>query len=422
MLSSLITFAKKDLFQKKVHFWIGVISVTLGTAFALLFLAIIGSMYRISEDKVTSLAENEILVTPLYRVGFLNVTKTEQKKIDESVVASIRSFPEVQEIQRESIAQFPASLEISLFNTSFETDSPIYGIEDKKFVEKAGPAINDTSEPVLLSADLLNIYNIGIAQAINKPQLNEQFLLGLPFTLKLGYSSFFRDQISDKQQTKPARVAGVVEGLSIVGLTLPLSRVEELNKSYIGEEYVPTYSRLTVRAKDGTSSEELQQKIEKLGFETTSSAEQMAPVRTQLAFVSALLLGIVAIVLVFIVLNFFFLFYSQLEAKHYIISLLRIFGAGQRDIFMLFIIQMTYIAVTGMAFGLVLGGVSIMLTNIVLLHEFPFISEMIGIPLTLAWYEPLLLISMLYLIVLCAVLYPAWRGARLMPRDVLASS
>lgn len=368
------------------------------------------------------MSENEIRVTPLYRIGFLNVTKTEQKKIDDSSVEAIRTLPEVQGIKRETIAQFPTSLEISLFNTSFETDSPIYGIEDDEFLAKAASKDMSGPEPVLLSSDLLDIYNIGIAQAINKPQLNEQFLVGLPFTLKLGYSSFFKDQISDKQQIKPARIVGISEGLSIVGLTLPISRVLELNRAYLGDEFEPVYSRVTVTVKPGIDYKIVKEKIKNMGFDAASYEDQLAPVKSQLAFVSALLLGIVAVVLVFIVLNFFFLFYSQLEAKHYMISLLRVFGAGQRDIFLLFIVQMTYIAVAGMILGLILGGAAIILINIILLRDFPFVQDLIGTPLTLGWQDPILLICVLYFIVLLAVLYPAWRGSTLLPRDVLANS
>lgn len=422
MLVSLTNFAKKDLFQKKVHFWIGVISIALGTAFTLVFLAVIGSMYRISEEKTNTLSENEIRVTPLYRVGFLNVTKTEQKKIDDAAVNTLKTLPGVTEVKRETIAQFPASLEVNIFNTSFETDSPIYGIEDKEFEEKAKVKDLSGPEPVLLSADLLNIYNVGIAQAISKPQLNEQFLVGLPFTLKLGYSSFFRDQASEKQQIKEAKVAGISEGLSIVGVTLPLSRVLDLNKSYVGDSFEPVYSRVTVVLKSGSDYTKIKEQIKSMGFDATSAEDQLAPVKSQLAFVSTLLLGIVCVVLIFIVLNLFFLFYSQLEAKHYMISLLRIFGAKRRDIFSLFLIQVTYIALLGLGLGLGLGIGSIWLSNTVLLAEFPFIKEIIGTPLTLEWKDPVLLAIVLYLIVLCAVFYPAWRATKLLPRDVLAST
>lgn len=422
MIASLITFAKKDLLQKKVYFWIGVLSIALGTAFALVFLAVIGSMYRISEEKTATLKQNEIRVMPLYRVGFLNVTKTEQKKIDDMTVASIKALPEVEDISRETIAQFPTSLEVNVFNASFETDSPVYGIEDKEFLQKRTYTQQNDLESVLFSSDLLDIYNIGIAQAIGKPQLNEQFLVGLPFTLKLGYSSFFKDHTSDKQQIKSAQIVGVADGLSIVGLTLPISRVLELNKAYLGKEYSPVYSRLTVTVKPGAQYQQVKQKITAMGYDVTSFEDQLAPVKSQLSFVSALLLSIVAVVFVFIILHFFFLFYSQLEAKHYMISLLRIFGARERDVLLLFIIQMSYIALTGIVIGLVIGGLFLLVANYLLIREFPFIIDLIGTPLTLNWQDPLYLALVLYGVVLGAILYPAWRGTKLLPRDILANS
>ncbi len=421
MLSSLFQLAKKDISADRARVVVGILALTVAVSFALILATLVGSLFRLTEEKVSGGANpNEIRVLPKFSVGFFRVTKEEQRKLDENVLNELRAIPGVESVRGEMVLEFPASLDVSILGTRFETDSPIYGVDDEIFNKLAR---NNTAPagtlPILISRDLVDIYNLGIAQAINKPMINEEILGGFELNVMLGYSSFFRDTPIEGKKTLPGKIVGITDAIPIIGITVPKSVVAQLNKEHIGEDYIPKYTRAYVQKSNTTSYQEITQKIDSLGFDAFSVEEQVQGVQNQLSFVIVFFYILVGVVFCLIILLFYYLFFTHYRDRRYMFGLIRALGGSGGQVLLLFGIQVCMILLIGTLVGSVIALILIWVGNLVLM---PIISGLItldGALLTLTVEEYGQVVGITVLLVILAVLPPMVMATRLRPRETL---
>lgn len=422
MITSLHAFAQKDLFAYKTRFIIGTASLALGTAFALVLIVLMNSLGAFAAQKATeSMGVDEVLVTPAYAPGTAGITKNVKRQLDDTAVSELKALPGVVDARLENIVEYPSSVAISLFNTDFESDAAVFGIDDAQFDQLAKrKPVNPDAIPVLISKELIDIYNVGIAQAIRKPLVNEDFLTGFTFDLKLGYSSFFRDEKPATTETRKAEVVGIVSGIPIVGLTGKFSTVQDLNKRLLAEKYMPTYVRVYLRLAPGASYADIKQAIQSKSFEASSFDERLGPLRSQMAYLSLVLGGVIGIVFMIIALTIFYIFYTQYVEKRYVLAVIKTLGATSADIIKFFAYQALLMYVAAAALGLALGALVIFILRLLL-------NSAIGETLTgvvesiLIRPGDLLMVAVLVLVVcLLCVAGPVWLANRLSPRSVLA--
>ena len=418
VITSIFSLARKDLHAKKARFIVGVLSILIGTSFAFLLLVTTTSVFAYVENTVTAgMSESEIKVTPKFAVGFFKVTKEEQRKIDEKALNALKALPGITKVRTEAVLKYPTSLEVALFNTKFITDSPLYGIDDTEFV-KFIQTDKNTSDPdvipVLISKELVDIYNIGIASAISKPMLNEDFLLGFEFDIKLGYSSIFSGSSSVVQATKKGRIVGIAEGIPIIGISLKESDVNKLSERYV-DKYVPEYTRVFLEMKDPKQYYVLKKQIEDMGFEAFSFEEQITPVRSQLEVVLYFAGGIVVVVFVLIMLTMFYLFYSQYQEKQYMVALLKVLGARRRDIASFFFYQAGEMVIVGVLCGLLFG----YLSTGVLAYVIQSLFSTKNLTLITPWWLPIFLFFLQTGMIALAAYVPISLSRKLEPKEAL---
>lgn len=357
MITTLRAFAQKDLFAYKTRFVIGTISLALGTAFALILIVLMNSLGTFAADKATeSMGVDEVLVTPAYTPGFLGLTKNVKRPLDPTAVEELRRLPGVTEVRLENIVEYPTSIFVSLFNSDFETDAALYGIPESTFDALAQhPQKNPDAIPVLLSKELIDIYNIGLAQAIRKPLINEEFLQGFTFDLRLGYSSFFRNEQPEVTENRKAEVVGVVSGIPIVGVTTRFQTVEEINQRLLQDAYKPTYVKVYLKVSPQASYAELKEAILAKNFEASSFEERLGPLRSQMSYLSLALSGLIGMVFFIIALTIFYIFYSQYVEKRYVLAIIKTLGATRGHITGFFLYQALLLYSAALLLGLTLG-------------------------------------------------------------------
>ncbi|PIV90145.1 hypothetical protein COW46_04620 [Candidatus Gracilibacteria bacterium CG17_big_fil_post_rev_8_21_14_2_50_48_13] len=422
MITSLRAFAWKDLFAYKTRFCIGSLSLALGIAFALLLLVLTNSLGTFAAQKATdSMGVDEVLITPSYAPGLFGVTKSIKRPLDAKAVEEMKKLPGVVDVRLENVVEHPTSLMIDLFNTKFETDSAMYGIADSEFDKRAKRTVKNPDHiPVLISKEMIDIYNVGIAQAVHKPLVNEDFLVGYVFDLHLGYSSFFRDQTNQKAEVQKAEVVGVVSGIPIVGVTTRFSTVEAINKRLKEENSSPSYIRAYLKTSPGTVYETLKASVTGMGFEASSFDERLGPIRSQLSYVYMILSGVIGMVFLIIALTVFYLFYSQYIEKRYTLAVMKTLGATAGDIARFFLYQALTLYGSALILGAILAAAAVYLLRLALTaalgDSFTGVTDSIRIlPADIAIIGAIALV-----LTLCCVALPTMLAQQLSPRSVLA--
>ncbi len=416
MIHTLHQLAKKDLFSRKGKLVTGVLSLTIGVATCLLLLAIVLSAKHIATATLsTTTGEDELKIVPKYSLGFFKVTKQEQRKIDQDAVDELKNLAGVKEVRTEEVLQIPSSLEVSLFGTRFVTDSPIYAVEDSYFEQEKQYTADPSIIPVLISKELVDIYNIGIASAINKPAINEDILQGFEMDIRLGTSSFGEGYDGEKV-SKKARVVGIVKHIPIIGITMPQSALHDLHTTYLSTYNQPLYSRAFVSIIPGTNTEQLIHQIETLGFEATSNAEEKMRVQNAFSSIELFFYLLVGVIMSLVVLSFTQFFYTHRTEKAWLLSLLSALGGSQQELRRFFLVQVGYFAMLGIIPGTLLGAGSVYALNMILestLHDYLSLTPI----LTLPPLEGILVIIFLTLLLILLALHPASLAAKARPED-----
>lgn len=415
-MHALLRLAHRDLFAKKARFVVGTISIAIATGFALVLFVLLMSIHSIMASRIeTHLAPNEVQVTPRLSVSLLGITKQEDRKLSEDVVENLSTISGVESVRKETVFRFPTSLVVSIFNTAFETDSPVYGIDDTLFESFRTESKGNADYEVLISQELVDIYNLGLAAAINKPRLNENILRGFTFSIRIGFSSIFRDLSNGVTNTRTAKIVGIGKGIPILGITMKNSDVETLNQRYL-ENYIPEYNKVFLILSTNAKFDSIKSTVETMGFDVFSFEEQVAPLKAQLQFMLLVFGVIVGTVFVIVMLSMFYLFYSQYQEKRYLIALLKTLGGGVKDIRNFFLIQVGEILLTGMLFGMIIGlGITWFLEQF--LQSIQIIS---GTVLVWEWWYIPLLVVCISVVILLSVGIPLRLARGIEPMDVLS--
>lgn len=422
MITSLHSFAWKDLFAYKTRFFIGTASLAVGTAFALVLIVLMNSLSLFATQKATeSMGVDEVLVTPSYASGLLNITKNVKRPLDEAALAELKSLPGVTDVRVENILEYPTSLFISIFGSDFETDAALFGVADSEFDSLAQRKPKDPNAvPVLVSKDLIDIYNVGIAQTIHKPLVNEDFFNGFTLDLHLGSSSFFHDSTITNTETRKAEIVGVVSGIPVVGLTTRFSNVENMNKKLLGADYKPTFVKVYLRTAPGTDYNKLKAAITSKQFEASSFDERLGPLRSQMSYLSFILSGVIGIVFLLIALTVFYIFYTQYVEKRYILAVIKTLGATPGDIVRFFGYQALLMYVTAAIVGLGAGIGSIYLLRFILANSLGDTLRDAINSITIRSGDVAYVALLVLLLCIACIAIPTWLAHRLQPRTVLA--
>jgi hypothetical protein len=313
------------------------------------------------------------------------------------------------------------------FRRAFESDCAVYGVEAPMLADELGagaefkPAPNGQPVPVVISDNLLEMYNASFASSQGLPPVDKSYLIGRTFDLYLGVSTFsvMPPQKVDRVQ---CLVVGVSRNVPMMGLSVPKEYVDAWEEWRYGpNQWKPHYFALRVRTATVLDTERVAKQIEGQGLRVLSGKEASESVSTMAAVIVAFLglIGLAVLLVVGIgIANGMAMSVIEQSVR---IGILRASGARKKDVLAIFLCEAMLVGVVGSAIGLAVGlGMSSVVDHLVLSHvsALPFKPETLFF---YPWWAGVLVFLFGAGVASVAGLPPALRAANLDPAAALRS-
>ncbi len=235
-------------------------------------------------------AEQVRVTPPGIQAGFFQ-SELGGLEITEALRESIDALPEVASIDPQVYAHVPAYLRGLLGGQPYYTDITLEGVTGAflgdSLLEEIdwSYALADSASsllPIVLSENLLILYNAGFAEANDLVGLTPEGVVGLECRVTVGSSSIARLQRSPL--TVRARIVATSRNVALFALAVPIEFVEEVNTLFLPARQT-SYSALMVTAERAEDVPGIVRRVESLGL--------LAETRRGIAQKAELLVGIV---------------------------------------------------------------------------------------------------------------------------------
>ncbi|RJO71301.1 MAG: ABC transporter permease [Myxococcales bacterium] len=334
-----------------------------------------GLKFQVGERLFSTLPETRLKIgesgLDLGLLSFAKPSFLKGARLDEKFLSEIRQRPETTDVYGEMNIAFPIRIRGTFFGQSVVTDLIATGLDPAVVAaELSNPTVFGEREsppvPVLISRQLLDLYNTAFAPMNHFPALKEETIIGFRFDLELGRSYLGGRAEHGQIRLVQCEVVGFSNKAVTIGITLPLGYVRRWNAEFTGEPQV--YSALYVDAKNAADIDSLKLWVESKGF-TVQTAREGTParVRQALAFVMGLLFSIAGVVMALAAANTAFLLYIMVRRRRPEIALWRSLGATRLEMAVLVLAEAAGVALTGWILGGLAGyGGAVVFENLVL--------------------------------------------------------
>ncbi|MCK5687791.1 ABC transporter permease [Myxococcota bacterium] len=411
--------AIQDLNASRLRSMISAAGIALGVAVLLMIVGLgLGARQVILQEVVRSLPSDTIEVIPhtvdlgLFQLDAGGILGG--RALDEVTVKRVQKMPEVG-------AVFP-KLEVALplgargggrfFGKSLYSDLFINALPEALLKPSIGDSFSDQHEyiPMVISDQLIEVYNTSFASSIGAPKLTADALIGFEFELVVGRSMILGRRGARRTGVERARIVGVSPLAMRLGATIPLKVGRRLFKDYgIQNDDPETYSSILVRAKTPDKVPAIIKAIEEMGLKVDSTAERTANILTLATLLGTL---VALLVLTLAALNIAHSFFASLSERRRELAILRAVGARRRDIVSLVLLEANIVGLLGGIMGALIALFLSYTIDFAATHwmpDFPFKPDSFFV---MPWW---LLIASLLAAALasCAgALWPALRAAR----------
>lgn len=272
--------------------------------------------------------------------------------------------------------------------------------------------------PVVISDQLLDIYNQSVASALGMPQITADLITGFEFEMVVGKSLMLGGKGARQRGVERARIVGASPYALRLGVTVPIDVARGLLTRYGEEGQKDNYASVLIEAESPEAIPNIVQSVEDLGLSLDKGARQVADIMNMI-LVFFVLLG--TSMLMMAALNIGHSFFAQVTERRAELGILRALGARRRDVMLLVLSQAGFIGMVGGFAGCALGlGVAGSLDAWILgtLPEFAFKPD------TLFLFPPSIFVLVLLASIVAAVLgasWPAWSVANASVTEVLSS-
>ncbi len=275
--------------------------------------------------------------------------------------------------------------------------------------------------PAVISEHLLEMYNGGIANAMNLPVLSRQITdsINPVIPLTLG-SSFMARRGANQRLTKHIKLVGISKNAVAIGLAIPLPYVQRLNTALKGESAGETFHSVTLRIDDPEYLDRIKKQIHGLGLELgedTQKAEQAGQVLRTVEFV----LGMLALLILLVVaLNLAQTFVLLIRQRRREIGLFRSLGATRLDIQRLILLEASMIGFAGALLSIVGSLIAAWLVDLCLNYVpyFPYKPDTL---FAFQFNQFVLVFVVAQIFCIGGAFMPARKAAQLSPADALSS-
>ena len=178
--------------------------------------------------------------------------------------------------------------------------------------------------PVIVSDQLLALYNGSVADAIGMPKLAPEAIIGLSFNLVIGRSFLLGTAGARKVETLRAHIVGVSPHAMRIGMTLPLEVDDWIEREFKSEQEAPLYTSAWLQIGHIEDGPVVARAVDKLGFKIADSDRRAADA---VALAQLALAAIAGLVLLLAAVSIGHTFTAQLVERRGEFALLRAMGA-----------------------------------------------------------------------------------------------
>ncbi len=346
-------------------------------------------------------------------------------KLDANTVRSIEALAMVRDVYPTRDIALPLGVQGGqrLIGKSVYMDVVANGVDERLLGDNivasqlhAVPGAFDV--PVIISPQLLTMFNHSVAPALGVPRLSSDALVGLGFDLTVGQSIVLGQRGARGVGRTSARIVGMSPFAMRLGITLPLKVAEKLLAQYSSDPKLPThYASLWVRATSADQLPKLLKVLQSMGLSVDDSAERLARVISMGTFLASLL-GV--LVLLMSVQHIFYSFVVALMERRHALGIFRALGARRGQILASVLLHAAILGFLGGVLGLVLGRLCGMAVDGVVLSwfdDFPFHPTSL---FAFTWARDTLLLAVAMLAALGGALGPALAATRMGLQRALA--
>jgi len=420
--------AKKNLLSQKSRTILTVIGVAIGTASLLgIFAFTTGIKNAVIETIAKSGPLTQITVEPKNQEGnflkSLSTINSKKDKITQANIGQLKNIPHVETVYPQLNYDNISSLQVNIWNQSFQTDTMIFGVPFE-FIEDdlTNPDEWNTTEepyPALISRKIIDLYNLTVAPTNDLPGFSEEDIIDLEFTLLPGQSTFF-PMISGSNPSIKAKIVGFSDKVDLIGVTIPIEVIRKFNLQQ-NPEYQETYLKAFINVDDAANIESVTATIENMGLKTRSTKLEIQVFENNFKIVTVGLSLISAIILLVAGLMIANTFLSNVNERKHEIGLLRALGATRRDIQKIFLAEASLLGLIGGLTGLLFCYIGGFAVDAIALSAFPDVTSK---PDTLLHYDIQSIISILIFTIILSIIFaflPSTKAAHLEPLKALSS-
>lgn len=394
-LSQIILLAYKNLMVKKSRTIFTVAGVVIGIG-AIMFLVSLG--YGLQKLVTEQVVQFDAFYIVDVTAGDSNVIKlgNESKEKIQGVTLVDRIGSGIDLAGKVKIGSSATDAVFYAVDKNF-TDFEKISVDEGSFMSMA-----DNSKDIVLSKSVLNLLGVKDTKALLGQEISSDLIVTKNLTSD-GNSKNITDQ--------KFRLVGIINDENLPYAYIPIQTA--LNSG------AANYSSLKVKIKDKDKVDVLRKTIENMGYKTDHVSDTLTQIN-QIFSILKIALGITGfIAMVVALLGMFNTLTISLLERMREVGYLKIIGARNRDIFLLFSVESILIGILGGIFGIIIGFIiqssinSIISTMAVKYGAFPIKIFFTPTYFALAMFGFALIIGFL------TGLYPARRAVRVKPLDVL---
>lgn len=321
----------------------------------------------------SDLPEEQVRVTPLgVQAGFFQ-TERGGAAITDAVLDSLESHPLVARIDPQVYAHVPAYLRGLLGGRNYYTDITLEGVTDAFVPDSVlenvswSYTLEDSAMkplPIILSENLLILYNAGFAESNGLMGLTPEGVLGLECRVTVGSSSLA--SLEAPPANIRAEIVGTSRNMALFALAVPIEFVEQVNTMYLPDEE-HTYSALMVTARAAEDVPEIVRYAEAMGLQAETRRGIAQKAELLVGVVTAALGALAAAILASAVASAIHTLVADLKNRSYALGVLVALGTRRDRLVSIFAYQIFLMSlVTTLAGGLLGCGLASLVSTAML--------------------------------------------------------
>lgn len=309
----------------------------------------------------SDLPAEQVRVTPSgMQAGFFQ-TETGGMEITEDIRNVLAALPLVARIDPQIFAHVPAYLRGRLGGQPYYTDITLEGVTGEFLGDSLledidwSYTLDDSASrmlPVILSENLLLLYNAGFAESNNLLGLTPEGVIGMECTVTLGRSSIA--DLDHPPVTVRARIEATSRNMNLFAIGVPFEFVDQVNSLFLPED-TRKYSALVITARTAEDVPSIVREVEAFGLraETRRGIAQKAEILV--GAVTAALSALAAAILLSALSSAIHTLVADLKNRRFALGVLVALGTPYDRLALIFAFQILFMSAATLVIGAVLG-------------------------------------------------------------------